>query len=231
MRELEGLSYGQIGQSLGMSKPVVESTLFRARRKLSEEYDELVTGRRCEQVQPVIGAEGERPLRSLGINERRLLARHLPTASPAGVTRAWPASTSRSSRLPASSARSRRCCRSRGCAADAVPRGASRSRRPAGHHSVGAVQSLGNAAACRSRGADRRARPRRRDGCRDRASRAPAVALSPALGGHSTMPARPRHPRVPGARQPRGNGARSTGPRAGTRIGARPFGGGHGGSS
>lgn len=77
MRELEGRSYTQIGESLGMSKPVVESTLFRARRKLSEEYDELVTGRRCERVQDVIAADGERPLRSLGIKERRLLARHL----------------------------------------------------------------------------------------------------------------------------------------------------------
>ena len=32
MRELEGLSYREIGQRLGMSRPSVESTLFRARR-------------------------------------------------------------------------------------------------------------------------------------------------------------------------------------------------------
>ena len=32
LRELEGLSYNQIGDRLGISKPVVESTLFRARR-------------------------------------------------------------------------------------------------------------------------------------------------------------------------------------------------------
>jgi RNA polymerase sigma factor (sigma-70 family) len=82
MRELEGRSYTQIGESLGMTKPVVESTLFRARRKLSEEYEELVTGRRCDRVQSVIAAEGECPLRSLRIKERRLLARHLAHCQP-----------------------------------------------------------------------------------------------------------------------------------------------------
>ena len=51
LRELEGLSYEEIGERMGMSRPVVESTLFRARRRLSEEYDELVCGRRCEHVQ------------------------------------------------------------------------------------------------------------------------------------------------------------------------------------
>ena len=77
MREFDGLSDGQIGEQLGMSKPVVESTLFRARRKLSEEYDELVSGRRCERVQAAIEADGERPLGSLGLRDRRQLARHL----------------------------------------------------------------------------------------------------------------------------------------------------------
>ena len=33
MRELEGLSYREIGERLGMSRPSVESTLFRARRR------------------------------------------------------------------------------------------------------------------------------------------------------------------------------------------------------
>jgi RNA polymerase sigma factor (sigma-70 family) len=82
MRELEGLSYDQIGERMGMSRPVVESTLFRARRRLSKEYDELVSGRRCEQVQTVIAAEGERPLRKLGIRDRRQLARHLAHCQP-----------------------------------------------------------------------------------------------------------------------------------------------------
>ena len=34
MRELEGLSYDQIGERLGMSQAMVESTLFRARKRL-----------------------------------------------------------------------------------------------------------------------------------------------------------------------------------------------------
>jgi RNA polymerase sigma factor (sigma-70 family) len=82
MRELEGLSYSQIGDRLGMSKAVVESTLFRARRRLGEEYDELVSGRRCERVQTVIAMDGERSLRSLGIRDRRQLARHLSHCQP-----------------------------------------------------------------------------------------------------------------------------------------------------
>jgi RNA polymerase sigma factor (sigma-70 family) len=82
LRELEGLSYSQIGERMGMSRPVVESTLFRARRRLSEEYEELVSGRRCEHVQAVIGERGGRTVRSLGIKERRLLARHLAHCQP-----------------------------------------------------------------------------------------------------------------------------------------------------
>jgi RNA polymerase sigma factor (sigma-70 family) len=46
MREFEGLSYDEIGDRLGMTRQMVESGLFRARRKLSEEYDELASGRR-----------------------------------------------------------------------------------------------------------------------------------------------------------------------------------------
>jgi RNA polymerase sigma factor (sigma-70 family) len=82
LRELEGLSYAQIGERMGMSRPVVESTLFRARRRLSEEYDELVSGRRCAHVQGVIAERGPRAFRSLGIKERRLVARHLAHCQP-----------------------------------------------------------------------------------------------------------------------------------------------------
>jgi RNA polymerase sigma factor (sigma-70 family) len=82
MRELEGLSYNEIGDRLGMSKPMVQSTLLRARRRLSHEYDELVSGRRCEQVQTTIAADGERPLRALGVRQRRQLARHLAHCQP-----------------------------------------------------------------------------------------------------------------------------------------------------
>ncbi len=82
MRELEGLSYTQIGERLGMTRPVVESTLFRARRRLSKEYDELVSGRRCEHVQMVIDTTEHRELLKLGIRERRQVARHLSHCQP-----------------------------------------------------------------------------------------------------------------------------------------------------
>src|SRR3954452_13262480 len=54
MRELEGLSYREIGERLGMSRPSVESTLFRARRRLTEEYSELISGERCRRIQAII---------------------------------------------------------------------------------------------------------------------------------------------------------------------------------
>jgi RNA polymerase sigma factor (sigma-70 family) len=82
MRELEGLSYVEIGERLGMEKPLVQSSLFRARRRLSQEYEELVSGRRCQHVQGVIATDGERPLLSLGVRERRQLARHLAHCQP-----------------------------------------------------------------------------------------------------------------------------------------------------
>jgi RNA polymerase sigma factor (sigma-70 family) len=77
LRELEGLTYREIGERLGMSRPVVESTLFRARRRLAEEYEELISGRRCEQARALIDAWQGRTLRRIGVRDRRLLARHL----------------------------------------------------------------------------------------------------------------------------------------------------------
>jgi hypothetical protein len=77
LRELEGLSYAEIGDQLGMSQAVVESTLFRARRRLGEEYEDLVSGRRCQRVRAVVDEGEARTMRSLGIKERRLIARHL----------------------------------------------------------------------------------------------------------------------------------------------------------
>ncbi len=79
MRELEGLSYRQIGERLGMSRPSVESTLFRARRRLTEEYDELVSGERCQRVQGIIDAGGDR---RLGVRDRRKMARHVSHCQP-----------------------------------------------------------------------------------------------------------------------------------------------------
>ncbi len=79
MRELEGLSYREIGERLGMSRPSVESTLFRARRRLGEEYSELVSGERCLRVQALIlGAVGLAP----GTRDQRRIAAHVSHCQP-----------------------------------------------------------------------------------------------------------------------------------------------------
>jgi RNA polymerase sigma factor (sigma-70 family) len=77
MRELAGMSYDEIGERTGMSRQMVESSLFRARRKLTQEYDELASGRRCEQVQSAIADGRLVSGRTLGVRERRQFARHL----------------------------------------------------------------------------------------------------------------------------------------------------------
>jgi RNA polymerase sigma factor (sigma-70 family) len=74
MRELEGLSYKQIGDRMGMSRPAVESTLFRARKRLGEEYDELASGARCLRIQAIIADAGGA---ELGLRDQRKLSRHL----------------------------------------------------------------------------------------------------------------------------------------------------------
>ena len=81
LRELEGLSYSEIGERLGMTRAMVESTLFRARRRLSEEYEELTSGQRCARVQALIESGIRQPLASLGIRDRRKLARACGTRS------------------------------------------------------------------------------------------------------------------------------------------------------
>lgn len=82
LRELEGLSYSEIGTRLEISRPAVESTLFRARRRLAEEYQELISGRRCERTRALIDAREGRALRRLGVRETRQLARHLEHCQP-----------------------------------------------------------------------------------------------------------------------------------------------------
>ncbi|HET6510040.1 MAG TPA: sigma-70 family RNA polymerase sigma factor [Baekduia sp.] len=79
MRELEGLSYREIGERLGMSRPAVESTLFRARRRLTEEYQELRTGERCVRIQGIIeSADAGR----LGIRDQRRVSSHITHCQP-----------------------------------------------------------------------------------------------------------------------------------------------------
>jgi RNA polymerase sigma factor (sigma-70 family) len=79
MRELEGLSYKAIGERMGMSRAAVESTLFRARKRLGEEYDELASGARCLRIQAIIAdAGGSR----VGLRDQRRLARHISHCQP-----------------------------------------------------------------------------------------------------------------------------------------------------
>ncbi len=98
MRELEGCSYREIGEKLDLSRPAVESALFRARRRLESEYAELSEGRRCRKARAMIArlAEGM----GGGLDHQRL-ARHArrchscrrwarelgvePQAAPAGL--------------------------------------------------------------------------------------------------------------------------------------------------
>jgi RNA polymerase sigma factor (sigma-70 family) len=79
MRELEGLSYRDIGDRLGLSRPAVESTLFRARKRLTEEYDELVSGARCMRIQAIIATAGAG---AVGVRDSRRLARHVAHCQP-----------------------------------------------------------------------------------------------------------------------------------------------------
>jgi RNA polymerase sigma factor (sigma-70 family) len=79
LREFEGLSYREIGDRMGLSRPGVESTLFRARKRLTEEYDELVSGQRCARIQSIIAAAvGTAP----GTRDARRLARHVSHCQP-----------------------------------------------------------------------------------------------------------------------------------------------------
>jgi RNA polymerase sigma factor (sigma-70 family) len=81
MRELEGLSYREIGDRLGMSRASVESTLFRARRRLTEEYEELRTGERCVRIQEIIGRGSEAGGR-LGMRDQRRVSAHVVACQP-----------------------------------------------------------------------------------------------------------------------------------------------------
>jgi RNA polymerase sigma factor (sigma-70 family) len=82
MRELEGLSYREIGERLGMSRPSVESTLFRARRRLTEEYQELRTGARCLRIQEIIGRAAGASASALGTRDQRRVGSHISHCQP-----------------------------------------------------------------------------------------------------------------------------------------------------
>ncbi len=84
LRELEGLSYAEIASRTGMTLHMVESTLLRARRRLSQEYDDIASGRTCEQVHLVVDAGGQAAVNALGLRERRRFVRHIAQCQPCG---------------------------------------------------------------------------------------------------------------------------------------------------
>ena len=73
MRELEGLSYEDIGTRLRISHSAVESLLFRARRGLRDEYGEISTGERCRKMRMFMAQAVEGVGRR---RDRRALVRH-----------------------------------------------------------------------------------------------------------------------------------------------------------
>ena len=74
LRELEGLSYAEIASRMSISPAAVESMLFRARRGLKDEYDEISTGERCRRIHALIAAVAEG---MGGVRDRQALGRHV----------------------------------------------------------------------------------------------------------------------------------------------------------
>ena len=71
LRELEGRSYAEIGELLGVSQSALEALIFRARRSLAEELENLVT---CDGAElALMRADDGR----LGRKERRRLLAHV----------------------------------------------------------------------------------------------------------------------------------------------------------
>jgi len=71
MRELEGRSYREIAEILGLSASALETLLFRARRSLSEELEQLVT---CDRAELAVSQQLDGRLTR---KERRRLDAHL----------------------------------------------------------------------------------------------------------------------------------------------------------
>jgi RNA polymerase sigma factor (sigma-70 family) len=76
MRELEGRSYREISELLGLSTAALETLLFRARRSLAEELENLVT---CQSAELAIS---KRIDGRLSRKERRRLESHLDECAP-----------------------------------------------------------------------------------------------------------------------------------------------------
>ena len=71
LRELEGRSYREIGELLGVSQSALEALIFRARRSLAEELENLVT---CDRAEFALSRDSDG---RLGRKERRRLLAHI----------------------------------------------------------------------------------------------------------------------------------------------------------
>jgi RNA polymerase sigma factor (sigma-70 family) len=71
LRELEGRSYSEIGELLGVTQSALEALIFRARRSLAEELENLVT---CDHAELALSRETDG---RLGRKERRRLVAHI----------------------------------------------------------------------------------------------------------------------------------------------------------
>lgn len=79
MRELEGLTYEEIGSRLGMSKAAAQSGVFRARQQLAGQYGEIRSGDRCRWASVAMESLTDAVIRE---RERRKLRRHLGRCLP-----------------------------------------------------------------------------------------------------------------------------------------------------
>ncbi len=114
MRELEGMSYREIGDKLDLTRPAVESALFRARRRLENEYEEIADGRRCQAMRATLArmVAGHAPrLRGAPARAAREALPQLPAPRARARDPAAVHGSARCARRP------RRCCRSRGSSA------------------------------------------------------------------------------------------------------------------
>ncbi len=71
LREMEGRSYKEIAPILGVSTTALETLIFRARRSLAEELENLVT---CDRAELALSQQADR---RLGRKERKRLVAHL----------------------------------------------------------------------------------------------------------------------------------------------------------
>jgi RNA polymerase sigma factor (sigma-70 family) len=79
LRELEGLSYREIGKRMRLTGAAVESTLFRARSRLYSEYHDLASGQRCHRIRTLIAATAEA---ALDVRDRDRIAQHASRCEP-----------------------------------------------------------------------------------------------------------------------------------------------------